>query len=269
MCRAWLALAALLMAAGCSRMSQDDSVPKTMVALGDSMTRAYAACPKGGDCAEASWSVGTLTSVHSVAQRLDAGSTHNVARSGARVVDLVRQAEAATELRPDYVTVLIGANDACATSEQSVTPVADFARSFEAGLDILMAGAPDARVLVVSIPDLMRLWDIGSESAPVRAVWERGVCATMLADAADISTAATERRHRVRQRVVDYNAAMAAACKRFPGRCFWDNNTVFDYQFRLEDVSSIDYWHPSEEGQATLARVAWEAAQRARAFSGP
>jgi hypothetical protein len=56
-----------------------------------------------------------------------------------------------------------------------------------------------------------------------------------------------------------YNAAMAAACKRHAPRCRDDGNAVFDYRFDLEDVSSLDYWHPSARGQATLSRVTWEA----------
>jgi lysophospholipase L1-like esterase len=104
-----------------------------MAALGDSITRAFAACDSGGDCPDVSWATGSDGEVRSHAQRLDdlAGRTptvHNVAVSGSRVSDLESQARRAVDAKVDYVTVLIGANDACAPSESAMTPVPAFAR---------------------------------------------------------------------------------------------------------------------------------------------
>jgi len=41
-----------------------------MAALGDSITRAFAACGRGGDCVETSWATGTIKDLDSHAQRL-------------------------------------------------------------------------------------------------------------------------------------------------------------------------------------------------------
>ncbi len=234
-----------------------------MAALGDSITRAFAACGRGGDCAETSWATGTVDDLDSHWQRLDAGTSdgnHNLAVSGARVAGLASQAEAAVRARPDYVTVLIGANDACTGSEGAMTPVEQFATAFDDALDALVQGLPDARILVVSVPDLARLWEVGKDRPDVRRVWESyGVCQSMLADPTDTGAAAQARRDRVRGRVQEYNAVMAAACARHAARCRHDRNAVFDYRFDLDHVSTVDYWHPSKKGQATLARIAWEA----------
>ena len=234
-----------------------------MAALGDSITRAFAACGRGGDCVEMSWATGTDKDLNSHWQRLGLGNregNHNLAVSGARVAGLASQVEAAVGVRPDYVTVLIGANDACAADEAGMTSVADYGRAFDAGLDTLVQGLPEARVLVLSIPDLGRLWEVGKDRPEVRRVWElSGVCRSMLADPTDSSAAAQARRDRVRARIQAYNAAMAAACARHAPRCRDDGNAVFDYRFDLDDVSELDYWHPSSRGQATLARVAWRA----------
>jgi hypothetical protein len=81
----------------------------------------------------------------------------------------------------------------------------------------------------------------------------------MLADPTDTTAAAQARRDRVRARVQAYNAAMAAACDRHAPRCRSDRNAVFDHRFDLDDLSSVDYFHPSHRGQATLAQVAWDA----------
>ena len=168
--------------------------------------------------------------------------------------------QAAVRLRPEYVTVLIGANDACTADESSMTSVADFTRAADAAIDALAAGVPDARILVASIPDLARLWEVGKDRPEVRSVWESyGICQTMLGRPTDESSATQERRSRVRARVQAYNAAMATACRRHAPQCRDDGNAVFDYRFDLEDVSTVDYWHPSARGQATLSRVTWEA----------
>ena len=256
-------------AAGCTSSDQPDDAgpsgsarPRTMAALGDSITRGYAACDRGGDCVEASWATGTAGDLDSHAQRLGVAGegNHNLAVSGARVAGLAAQAAAAVQERADYVTVLIGANDACAGDEAAMTSVEDFTAAFDAALDTLVRGLPDARVLVLSVPDLARLWQVGKDEPDVRRLWQAsGVCRTMLADPTDVSTGAQARRDRVRTRVQAYNAAMATACERHPTRCRHDRNAVFDHRFDLEDVSEVDYWHPSRRGQATLARVAWDA----------
>ncbi len=262
-------VAAALVVAGCTapRASSGPSAdatprPRVMAALGDSITRAFAACDRGGDCVESSWATGTAEDVDSHRQRLDldGAAAHNVAVSGAQVADLAAQVRAAVQLRPDYVTVLIGANDACAPAEAAMTPVDDYSRAFDAALADLVQALPDVRVLVLSVPDLARLWEVGKDRDDVRRVWQvNGICQTMLADPTDTGADAQGRRDRVRQRVQAYNAAMAAACSRHAARCRYDGDAVFEHRFSLDDVSTVDFWHPSARGQATLAGVAWEA----------
>jgi hypothetical protein len=35
--------------------------------------------------------------------------------------------------------------------------------------------------------------------------------------------------------------------------CRFDGNTTFSFPFELPDVSTIDYFHPSQQGQTMLA----------------
>ena len=82
---------------------EQPAAPSAMAALGDSITRAFAACDRAGDCVEASWATGTVEQLHSHAQRLeldDPDSNHNLAVSGAQVAGLASQAEAAVLMRP-------------------------------------------------------------------------------------------------------------------------------------------------------------------------
>ena len=118
--RVLAAAVAVLSVAGCTEGSSPGRdrppVPHSMAALGDSITRGFAACGRGGDCTEASWATGTAGELGSHAQRLnidDREHSHNFAVSGARVAGLASQVQAAVSARPDYVTVLIGANPVC------------------------------------------------------------------------------------------------------------------------------------------------------------
>lgn len=262
-----LALAATT-AAACTGVPEPDPDsgpprPASMAALGDSITRAFAACEGSGDCVDASWATGTAPDLESHAQRLgidDPADVANLAVSGARVEGLADQVRAAVEARPEYVTVLVGANDACAAEEADMTPVEEYTVTFGDALDGLVRGLPEVRVLVLSVPDLSRLWEVGREHPEVLRTWRSyGICASMLADPEDTGAEAQDRRARVRARVQAYNDAMAAACDRHAPNCRSDRNAVFDHRFDLSDVSPVDYWHPSSRGQATLARVAWEA----------
>jgi lysophospholipase L1-like esterase len=189
-----------------------------MAALGDSVTRAFAACGRSGDCVETSWATGTIKDLDSHAQRLTIANpdrSHNLAVSGARVSGLASQVEAAVWARPDYVTVLIGANDACTPTEAAMTSVEEYTGAFNAALNALVRGLPNAHILVLSVPDLARLWEVGRDYPEVRRVWDSyGICQSMLADPTDITAGAQARRDRVRARIQAYNAAMTAACAR-------------------------------------------------------
>ncbi len=236
-------------------------LPTVMAAVGDSMTRAFNLCEGITDCPEESWSTGTRTESHYARLRaLGARLTaHNLAVSGSTVSSLPDQARRAVATGADYVTVLIGANDACTGRADSMTPVAAFAAAFERGLDTLVRGLPDARVLVVSVPDLMRLWEVGRDVPAVRERWDTiRVCQSMLADPLSNDAPDVARRARVKARVEAYNAAMARACARYR-TCRWDGGAVYAHRFGVDAVSERDGWHPSRVGQRILADVSWRA----------
>ena len=262
-------LVLLLAAGGCAdlqtepAMTPRDPGPASIAALGDSITRGFGLCRGWGDCPEASWATGGDAEVRSHSARLtrdgDGPRVHNLAVSGATVAGLDAQARQAVAARAEYVTVLIGANDACAYSEGAMTPTRLFADRFAAAMATLTTGLPDARVLVVSIPDLHRLWQVGKDDERAVETWEEtGICRAMLANPTSTAAEDRRRRTRVRDRVAAYNEVMAVLCSRHE-QCRWDGDAVFADEFTLESVSSRDYWHPSVEGQRRLAEVAWRA----------
>jgi lysophospholipase L1-like esterase len=239
--------------------------PSSMAALGDSITRGFNACGWYVECTSRSFSTGSNASVQSHYLRILAvnpaisGRNHNLARSGAQADDLARQAGLAASRQVDYVTILIGANDACTSSEASMTSPATFQAEVRAAMQTLAATLPQARVFVASIPDIRRLWSIGRGNPWIRLVWSQfGICQSMLANAGSDAPADVARRQRVYDRVVAFNTALAAECGASPN-CVYDGGAVFRYPFTLADVSPWDYFHPDSDGQRVLAQVTYAA----------
>ncbi len=246
--------------------TQSHPVPNSMASMGDSITRAFNACGWYFDCTSRSFSTGSSSSVNSHYLRiLDVnpailGNNYNEARSGAKADEMATQASAVVNRDAEYVTILIGANDACTSSEESMTPVDTFRAQIDDELDTLQAGLPDARVYVMSVPDIKRLWEVGHTSSTARFYWSAyNICQSMLANPTSFDQEDVERRDRVQQRVIDYNSELADACAGYGANCTFDDNAVFGFPFELEHLSGWDYFHPNTEGQALLAEISYEA----------
>lgn len=240
--------------------------PNSMAATGDSMTKAFNACtPAFRDCPALSWSVGTNTSVNSIYNRILAanpairGKNFNDARSGSVMSALPGQVTTAAGQGVEYVTILMGANDACASSEAAMTSVASFRADFQAAIDILRTSLPGARISVASIPDVYWLWELLHANPDAVAAWRSlGVCQSMLARPGSLQRADEERRRRVRQRILDFNDVLESVCSAY-AQCRYDNDTGFNYHFRASEVSTVDYFHPSLSGQRKIAILQWGA----------
>jgi lysophospholipase L1-like esterase len=233
------------------------AIPGRMAALGDSITRGFNACGFYVDCPSRSWSTGSTTAINSHYLRLHAqnGSVtaNNDAVTGAKMAALAGQASSAVSQQADYVTILLGANDACTSSESTMTSVTDFEARFRAGMNALHNGIPNALIFVASIPDIKRLWNVGKGSASARSAWSLfGICQSMLANPTSTAAADADRRDRVRQRVIDFNATLASVCAEYQ-TCRFDGNALFSYPFALSQISAWDYFHPNASGQTVLA----------------
>ena len=238
-----------------------DSSPASLAAVGDSITRAFDACSVLQDCPEASWATGSSTEVDSLAVRLlgtakAASSSWNYAVSGARMADLAGQMAQAAAKRPGLVTVMAGANDACRDSTAAMTSVADFRTQFEDALRTLRDAAPKAQVYVASVPNLKRLWSEGRTNPLGKQVWKLGICPSMLGDADALDSAAMLRRDTVQKRVEAYNTVLKEVCAK-DRRCRFDGGAVYDYRFGTAQLSQWDWFHPSVNGQARLAEIAY------------
>ncbi|GHC60335.1 SGNH/GDSL hydrolase family protein [Streptomyces violaceochromogenes] len=240
-----------------------DRSPGSVAAVGDSITRGFDACDVLSDCPEASWATGGSPEVDSLAVRLlgrtgAAQRSWNYAVSGARMADLPGQMARAVGRRPQLVTVMVGANDACRSTPAAMTPVPAFRADFEDSLRSLRKALPKAQVFVASVPNLKRLWSEGRTSPMGKQVWKLGICPSMLGDPDALDSAATLRRNTVQKRVEDYNKVLRDVCAE-DKRCRYDGGAVYDYRFGTTQLSRWDYFHPSVNGQARLAEIAYRA----------
>lgn len=235
--------------------------PNDMAALGDSITRAMNTSGRTiGDHPENSWSTGydSKDGISSHYERILASNgaisskNYNNAVSGAKMADLAGQADKAVTQGADYVTILMGANDVCTSSKDTMTSVADYRAQFRAAADRLVAGLPaNSEVYVVSVPDVYQLWKLYDGYGPAETAWSTfKICQSLL------SNSITEAdRQVVRQRNIDFNTVLQQESANYGFH--WDGNAAFNFQFAKTDVSTLDYFHPSKTGQANLATVTW------------
>lgn len=260
-------LGALILLAGSALSATAATpLPRSMASTGDSITRAF----NTGffpyvDNPSASWSTGTNSTVRSHYSRLLAlqpqisGHVFNDAKSGAKMIDLNGQMTTAANQGVEYVTVLMGGNDVCTSSESTMTSVASFRSQFTAAMNTMTTRLPATRIYVTSIPNVYNLWSVLKNNSTARAVWSLfGVCQSMLANPLSTAQADIDRRARVLQRDVDFNAALQSICATYT-QCRYDGGAVFNTVFSASDVTSRDYFHPSVAGQAKLAAVSWSA----------
>ncbi|HEY1444030.1 MAG TPA: SGNH/GDSL hydrolase family protein [Acidimicrobiales bacterium] len=238
------------------------ALPASLAAIGDSITQAVDDCCSLGSHPQDSWSTGDgypANGIRSHYVRLVAmnpaiaGNAYNDSVPGARVADTEAQAQMAVTQRAQYVTILIGANDVCTGTIASMTSTSAFQTAFQTTMSTLESGLPaGSHIFVSSIPDIYELWSVLHTNPTAQTVWSAAhICQSML------STANTEaQRQEVLAQVVADNAVLAQVCGQF-ANCRWDDGATFDYQFTPSDVSSLDYFHPSQTGQAVLAGLTW------------
>ena len=238
------------------------ALPNSMAAIGDSITQGFDDCCSLGSHPQDSWSTGSgwpsngvlshyqrILSVHPAI----AGNAYNDSVSGATVADSEGQAQMAVAQGVQYVTILIGANDVCTSTIASMTATSAFQTAFQSTMSTLESGLPGgAHVFVSSIPDIYQLWSVLHANPTAEAVWSGAhICQSMLAT----SNTEAQRQQVLAQEEAD-NAVLGQVCTQYTN-CRWDDDATFDTAFSPADVSTIDYFHPSQAGQATLASLTW------------
>jgi lysophospholipase L1-like esterase len=250
--------------------------PGSIASTGDSITRAFNTCSFPFiDCPQNSWSTGSSSVVNSHYRRIlaanpaIAGRSFNDAKTGARMSALGGQVAPVISQSADYVTILMGANDVCTSSVSTMTPTATLEAQLQSAMLTLSSGSPNARIFVVSIPNVYHLWEILHTNFGAVLTWTiGGICQSLLANPTSNAPADVARRQQVYNRTVADNAALERVCARFI-HCRFDRNAAFRLSFVRSDVSTRDYFHPSVAGQAKAAAATWAATFDFRDQSAP
>jgi lysophospholipase L1-like esterase len=214
-----------------------------------------------------------LTDVNSHNQRITERfgkrkrKNYTEAFAGADSEDLRKQATRSVKHKADYVTVFIGHNDICDDDFADVPTPAEFEANVRAGFEVLRAGLPaGATVYTVGMIDLYRLWQIGDELTALgildcKEIWENELfeatpCGTIFGPGLEEAD-----RLAARERMIEYNDVLASLSAEYdagdPHHYWHYTNVAFELPFEVDDVSEIDCFHPSADGQARLADETW------------
>jgi lysophospholipase L1-like esterase len=233
--------------------------PNKVTSMGDSITRAFQTCFfPFTDCPQNSWATGTSSTVKSVFFRIrehnSSATATNRAVSGAKVASLNNEAKQAVSDKAEFVTILIGANDACANPP---TSQASFTSAFQESINTLKSGLPNARIYVASIPNLFHLWELFHNNRTATLSWEfTKECPGIMTEPTSEGTAAKARRAAALAAEEGYDATLKNICAA-TANCQYDNGAVFAAKFVESEVSRNDFFHPSISGQTSLAAGAW------------
>jgi lysophospholipase L1-like esterase len=261
-----LSLVGQASAAGPAKFPAKVGYPNSLASTGDSITRAFNTCSFPFiDCPQNSWSTGTNSTVMSHYSRILAanvlikGKNYNDAITGEMMSGLNGEITKVVSQHVDYVTILMGANDACTSTVAQMTSVTTYRAQLETALQTFSAGLPDSRIFVVSVPNVYQLWSVLHTNQQAANTWKLfKICQSMLANPGSTVTSDMQRRQMVLQRINDYNTQLQQACAEYI-HCRFDNNAVFNTPFTASNVNTRDYFHPSISGQALLATVSYGA----------
>jgi lysophospholipase L1-like esterase len=239
--------------------------PQVIASTGDSIPRGFDACGLLSDCTAVSYATGNAPSSDSLYRRLLAqspglaGHSYNNAEVGARASDLIPQMAAAVWQKADVATVLIGANDACTNTVGAMTPVDQFQGSIRTALRIFFDARPGATVVMSSIPNLYRVWQVAHTNPRAQLIWKLAeVCPSMLANPTSTARGDSLRRVLVQLQIDKYNQSLATVCHQF-ANCRWDNGALARYPFRIDQLSRYDYFHPNAGAHRVLSNLVWQA----------
>lgn len=224
---------------------------------------------------EVSWSTGDGPRINSHWTRLSnlahnkgiKFKSYNSAISGAKAEDLGKQVDSLikwskTNLKtkaPDYVTLLIGANDVCNDTE-----VEDFGAAVEESIDRVLAANNNAKIMIGGIPNIERLREVAIDAplsnlpglATCKDMWKKhGFCKKILQEN-DANV-----RAKYGQLEQDYLGELKGVADTMNAKYGADKvrfaPEVYSYKFTANDIS-IDCFHPNVKGQQILSDTTWK-----------
>lgn len=233
--------------------------PDSMATIGDSISRgALADDSLDDDQPEHVWSTGydggDIVNSHLERIRVvNAGAPgYNNAWNGAASDDLLAQSNTTVGQGVDYVTIQMGGNDVCGDNTAEMASVATWTARWNEAIDVLQAGLPGADILVTSVVNVRRVYDVGSSNFGCQLKWNTfDFCSNML-------TNGSTQRNEATARLLDYNSALASLTST---QGVWYDADSYGIAFSRGQLSSIDCFHPDVSLQRDLANVTYDASR--------
>jgi hypothetical protein len=120
---------------------------------------------------------------------------------------------------------------------------------------VLRSGVPKSQLLMVGIPNVYRVWEIGHTNKMALSVWRDRICPNLLANADSTAPADDARRQAFRDQIASYNAQIKNACADYGSRCRY--NDIAGFAFEMNLLSAVDFFHPNAAGQSALADLTY------------
>ena len=164
---------------------------------------------------------------------------------------------------PDYVTVLIGANDACAKRASEMTTVSSYHLKMESIVHQVLVRSPTSRILLANLPNIEKLRTVAKDAKLIgwgplkkcKDLWKlTKMCPTLT-----LIDDPTEREI-VSQRIKDYNQVMVDVANRAReeyGDRIRVSNKIYNTAFTADHLA-VDCFHPNATGQDLMSRVTWD-----------
>lgn len=197
---------------------------------------------------------------------------YNVAVSGAESQDIEDQVESMRDWAyerlgrraPDYVTLLVGANDACGETPEEMTSVTRFQNNVRRNVQRILASDQRTKILISSLPNIEKLRNVANNArlrlfppfTRCQHLWESAnLCPTltMLDSPRD--------RNAVAARIIEYNDALREVVQQeaaVRGDRIRFARRVYDVEFTKNHLSA-DCFHPNKYGQQALSDATWSA----------
>ena len=177
----------------------------------------------------------------------------NVSVSGAVTSDITNQTNLLLQngFRPDYVTILIGANDICLGSRKP-DELALYSRGvLEDSIRKIIEVNPKVKILISAVPNLNHLYSLMNVDPVCVENWRSlNICEKLL-----LSTKFEREKGVYRWNA--YNKMLSEFPSRYPANVKF-SSILIGNDLTTIDVSRVDCFHPSVVGQAEISRLTWE-----------
>jgi len=239
-----------------SQMSYGQNAQKIYTgALGDSISSGLNA-DAPFDQRRKNWSDGSESNSHAerLAKKFGAEViSKNVSVSGSRLADLARQTASLLDnnYKPDYVTLLIGANNICDGNLKAEELSALGRDVLSDSINALIGANKNVKIIIGAIPSINYLYELLHEDTTCQENWRSfNVCYNLL------QSTKLEREKGI-ARWISYNDMQKEVSAMYPQNVKFASK-ISGKIFGVEDISRIDCFHPNTAGQRKISELTWQ-----------